>query len=121
MLFAIASLALTLLVGAPADVTGTWEGKLIGQRPDGTTSEDGAYLVLAQKGTTVTGTVGGNIDDQHPITTGTIDGSKVTLQATHSSNGREYKVELTVEGDEMKGTVTSGERTAQVSVKRLKK
>jgi hypothetical protein len=29
-------------------------------------------------------------------------------------------VELTVEGDQMKGTVTSGDRTAQVNVKRLK-
>ena len=57
MLFAIASLSLALLVGAPADVTGKWEGTLTGQRPDGTTSEDSAYMVLEQKGTSVTGTV----------------------------------------------------------------
>jgi hypothetical protein len=120
MLLAIAGLVLALSTGAAADVTGTWEGTLIGQRPDGTTSEDGAYLVLKQKGSEVTGTVGGNVNDQHPITKGSIDGSKVLIEATHSTNGREYKVELTVEGDQMKGTVTSGDRTAQVNVKRLK-
>lgn len=120
MLLAIAGLVLALSTGAAADITGTWEGSITAQRPDGTTSDDGAYLILKQKGSEVTGSVGGNVNDQHPITKGTIEGSKVSIQATHSTNGREYKVELTVEGDQMKGTVTSGDRTAQLSVKRLK-
>jgi hypothetical protein len=120
MLFAIASLSLALLVGAPADVTGKWEGTLTGQRPDGTTSEDGAYMVLEQKGTAVTGTVGGNANDQHPITSGSLEGAKLTLLARNANNDREYKIELTLDGDVMKGTVTSGERSGQVSLKRLK-
>ena len=120
MLFAIASLSLALLVGAPADVTGTWEGTLTGQRPDGTTSEDSAYMVLEQKGTSVTGTVGGNVNDQHPITSGSLEGAKLTLLAKNANNDREYKIELTLDGDVMKGTVTSGERSGQVSLKRMK-
>ena len=120
MFLAIAGLVLALSTGAAADVTGTWEGTITSQRADGTTSDDAAYLILKQKGSEITGTVGGNADDQHPITKGTIEGSKVMIEATHATNGREYKVELTVDGDSMKGTVTSGDRTAQLTVKRLK-
>ena len=112
--------ALSLVGGVAADVTGKWEGKIIGQRPDGTTSEDAALLILEQKGTTVSGSVGGSETDRHPITTGTLDGSKLTLQAKNARNDREYKIELTIDGDQMKGTLTSGERVAQLVVKRLK-
>lgn len=124
MLFAVAGLALALVAGTvagtAADVKGKWEGTLVGERSDGTTSEDTALLILDQKDSTITGTVGGNEGDQHPITSGKIDGNKVSLQARHAVNGREYQLELTVEGDEMKGTLTSGERKAQLSVKKRK-
>jgi hypothetical protein len=119
MLFAIIGLSLTLL-GSAADVKGKWDGKITGQRPDGTTSEDTALLVLDQKGTTITGTVGGNESDQHPITSGTIDGNKVTILAKHSKNEREYRLELVVDGDTMKGTLTSGERKGELVVKKRK-
>jgi hypothetical protein len=121
MLFAIAGLALALSVGPAADVTGKWEGTLTSQRPDGTSGSDTALLILEQKGTTVTGTVGGSETDRHPITSGAIDGNKITLQAKNSRNEREYKIELTVDGDDMKGNMTSGDRTAQIVLKRVKK
>ena len=121
MLFAIASLSLALLVGAPADVTGTWEGKVTTRRSDGTASEDAVFMVLEQKGTSVTGTVGGNLKDQHPITSGTVEGAKLTILARSPNNALDYKLELTIEGDEMKGTVTGSDRTAELSLKRLKK
>jgi hypothetical protein len=120
MLFAVAGLSLALVVGSAADVTGKWEGKITGQRPDGSTSEDTALMILEQKGSTVSGTVGGNESDQHPITNGTIEGSKVTLQAKNAKNDRQYTIELTIDGDEMKGTMTAGERKGQIVVKRLK-
>jgi hypothetical protein len=120
MLFAVAGLALALVAGSAADVKGKWDGKITTERPDGTMSEDTALLILDQKETNITGTVGGNEEDQHPIASGQIDGTKVTLMATHSTNGREYRIELTLEGDEMKGTLTSGERRGQLSVKRRK-
>ena len=120
MLFAVAGLSLALVMGSALDVKGKWDGKITGQRPDGTASEDTALLILDQKDSTITGTVGGNESDQHPITSGTIEGNKVTLVAKNSKNEREYRIELTLEADEMKGTLTSGERRAQLVLKKRK-
>lgn len=121
MVLAVAVVALSLVTGAPADVKGKWEGTLTSQRDDGTANEDTALLILEQKDGTITGTVGGNESDQFPITSGTIDGNKISLVAKNPNNGREYQVELTVENDEMmKGTVVSGERRAELTVKKRK-
>jgi hypothetical protein len=120
MVFAVTGLLLALTAASPADIKGKWDGMITGQRPDGTTSEDAALMILDQKDTTITGTVGGNESDQHPITSGTIEGNKVILLAKHQTNGREYKIELTVDGDEMKGTLTSGERRGQLVLKKRK-
>jgi hypothetical protein len=120
MVLAVAGLVLALGAGSAADVKGKWEGTITGQRSDGTTNEDTALMILDQKDTAVTGTVGGSESDQHPITSGIIEGNKVTLLAKHTQNGREYRIELTVEGDEMKGSLTSGDRQAQVVVKKRK-
>lgn len=120
MVFAVTGLLLALIAAPPVDVKGKWDGKITGQRPDGTTSEDTALLILDQKDGTITGTVGGSESDQHPITSGTIEGNKVSLVAKHSTKEREYKIELTVDGDEMRGTLTSGERKAQLVLKKRK-
>jgi hypothetical protein len=111
---------LAALVAAPADIKGKWEGTVTSQRPDGTTSETPALLVLDQKDGAVTGTIGGSETDQHPITSGSIDGSKVVIDAKQTNNDREFHLELTVENDEMKGTVKSGERTGQLTLRRRK-
>jgi hypothetical protein len=121
MMIAIAA-ALALVAGvaaAPADVSGKWEGKLTMER-DGEQREDSALLILTQKGQTITGTVGGNDSDQHPITSGTIDGDKIVLVAKNANNDREYRIELTVAGDELKGTIASGDRRGQVYAKKRK-
>ena len=119
MVFVVA-LMLAAVTAAPADVKGTWDGKLTSQREDGTTAEDTVLLILDQKETTVTGTVGGNESDQHPITSGTIEGNKVTILAKNTNNEREYRLELTLENDELKGTLTSGTRKAEIAVKKRK-
>jgi hypothetical protein len=108
------------LVAAPADVKGRWEGTLVFQRQDGTPADKPALLVLDQKDGTVTGTIGGSETDPHPITSGSADGDKVVIDAKHTNNGREFHLELTVDNDEMKGTVKSGERSRQLTVKRRK-
>jgi hypothetical protein len=120
MVFAVAGLLLASIVASPADVKGKWDGKLVGQRSDGTTSEDVVLLILDQKDSTVTGTVGGSETDQHPITSGTIDGNKLTLVAKNANNGREYRLDLTLDNDELKGTVISGERKAQLQARKRK-
>lgn len=120
MKFVVGTLLLIMAVTPAADVKGKWDGTITAQRADGTKSENTALLILDQKDTTVSGTVGGDDSDQHPITSGTIDGNKLTLTAKNAQNGREYKIELTVDGDEMTGTVTSGERQGQLVAKRRK-
>ena len=120
MIFAVGALLLTLVTGPAADVKGKWDGTITAQKPDGTTNEDKALLILDQKGTDVTGTVGGDESDRHPITSGTIEGNKLTLLAKNAQNGREYKIDLTVDGDELKGTLSSGERIGQLVAKRRK-
>ena len=115
--------AMTLLIGlvaAPADVSGKWDGKLIFQRDDGSAREEAALLILTQKGNTVTGSVGEDESDRHPITSGTIDGDKVVLTAKNASDGREYHIELTLTGEELKGTVSSGESKVQLEARRRK-
>ena len=119
MLLVMTTLLVTLTAAAPVDVKGKWSGTVSGQRADGSTAEDTVLLVLDQKDTAVTGTIGGNEGDQHPITTGTIDGNKLTILAKNPA-GREFRLELTVDGDELKGTVTSGERKATVQARRRK-
>lgn len=120
MVLAMAGVLLALITAAPVDVTGKWDGKITATREDGSMNEDTALLILEQKDATITGTVGGSETDQHPITSGKIDGNKVTLIATHKENGREYHIELTVDTDEMKGTLTSGPRRAELVCKKRK-
>ena len=121
MITVILTLLLSSLVAAPpTDVTGRWEGTVTAARDDGTTDEDRALVILKQKDGVITGTIGGGEDDQHPITTGAIEGDKVTISATHTRNGREFRIELTVNGDEMKGTVETGNRRGDVRLKRQK-
>jgi hypothetical protein len=122
MLFAVAALSLSLVAGSAADVTGKWDGKLTGTRSDGSKTEDTALLILTQKDTAITGSIGGSETDQHAITKGTIDGNKVVIVATHATSGREFRLELTVEGagDEMKGTIGAGERRGEIVVKKRK-
>jgi predicted dehydrogenase len=116
----VLALMLATVTAAPADVKGKWDGKLTAQRDDGSASEDTVLLILDQKDATVTGTIGGSESDQHPITSGTIEGDKVTILAKNANNDREYRLELTLENDELKGTVVSGTRKAQVVAKKRK-
>jgi hypothetical protein len=119
MLFAM-TLLLAGIVSGAADIGGRWQGTVVVQREDGSSDQDSVLMILTQKDATITGTVGGREDDQFPITKGSIEGSKVTFQATNPNNGREYLVELLVDGDEMKGVVTMGQRKADLKVKKMK-
>ena len=120
MLFAIATILLSALTAAPADLTGKWEGQLTATRSDGSTHEDTVLLILNQKDSAITGTIGGSETDQHPISSGTIDGDKVVITAKHATNGREYRLELKLQNEELNGTVTAGEMRAEVRTKRRK-
>ena len=121
MMLAIATIRLSALTAVPADVTGKWEGRLTATRNDGSRHEDTVLLILKQKEDgTITGTIGGGENDQHAISTGRIDGEKVVIAAKHGTNGREYRLELTLQNEELNGTVTAGEQLAEVRTKRRK-
>lgn len=97
------------------------EGRLTAARNDGSTHEDTVLLILKQQEDgTITGTIGGGENDQHAISTGRIDGDKVLIVAKHETNGREYRLELTLQNEELNGTVTAGEQRAEVRTKRRK-
>ena len=81
--------------------------------------EDTALLILKQKDTTITGTVGGHESNQHPIVSGRIDGSKVTIVA-RTDSGNEFRLELTVRDDTMTGTVTSDGNRGELHLKKRK-
>ena len=119
MLLAMATILLSALTAAPADVTGKWEGRLTATRSDGSAHEDTVLLILNQKDGTITGSIGGGEGDQHAITSGTIDGDKIVIAARHE-NGREYRLELTLQNEELNGTVTRGDQRAEVRTKRRK-
>ena len=120
MMLALVTILISTLAAAPADVTGKWEGQLTATRSDGSTHQDTVLLILTQKGNTITGTIGGSETDQHAITTGTIEGDKVVIAAQHATNGREYRLELKLQNEELSGTVTAGEQRAEVRTKRRK-
>jgi hypothetical protein len=121
MILALATILLSVLTAAPADVTGKWEGRLTATGSDGSAHEDTVLLILKQQEDgTITGTIGGGENDQHAISTGKIDGDKVVIAAKHETNGREYRLELTLQNEELNGTVTVGERRAEVRTKRRK-
>jgi hypothetical protein len=121
MILAIGTILLSVLTAVPADLSGRWEGNLTAARSDGSKHEDTVLLILTEKDGKITGTIGGGENDQHPITTGTIDGDKVVIAATHATNGREYRLELTLQNEELNGTVTAGEMRAEVRTKRANK
>jgi hypothetical protein len=119
MVLAVVTLLAALVSAAPADVTGKWDGTLTAPREDGGTREDSALLILDQKGTVVTGTVGGSEDHQFAITSGKVEGNKVTLTA-NDPNGREFKLELTLENDKLDGTISSSELNGKIHTTKRK-
>jgi hypothetical protein len=120
MLFAVVALSLSLVSGAAADVTGKWDGKISGTTSDGSKREDTALLVLKQNGNEISGSIGGSETDQHSITKGTIDGDKITIIATNANNNREYRLDLTLKGNDMTGTLSMGERKADIALTKRK-
>ena len=119
MILAVVTL-LMALAPPQADVTGKWEGTLSGTRSDGTSVSEPLLLILEQKEKNITGSVGRDESDRHPVTAGTIDGNKIVLTARHARNDREYRLQLTLENDELKGSVESGGQTAQIQTKKRK-
>ena len=94
------ALLLASAVLAADDLTGKWSGSF-NITIEGQTKDDVAYMVLTQKGTELTGTVGPNADQQWPILKGKVEGSKVTFEV--QSDGPLVKFDLTLADGHLKG------------------
>ena len=91
----VAALALSA-----ADASGRWSGTYSSDSGD----SGSAYVILKQSGSTITGTGGPDAGEQWPLTNGKITGNKVTGEVKNP-NGTVYKIELTLEGDSLKGPI----------------
>jgi hypothetical protein len=92
------------LSAAAADVTGTWSGSFNVTRSDGETREGEALLMLKQSGAEITGSVGPNENERHPIAKGKIEGDKITLE---TGDDPAIKFDLVLEGGHIKGDATA--------------
>lgn len=113
---------LLLLLGAfglaAADLSGKWSGS-IDVVEDGQTRTVAVFLILKQDGSKLSGSAGENESDQHPITKGTLDGEKLSLEV--DGGDATYYLDLRVAGDQMTGDARRGDSTRmKMSVKRVK-
>jgi opacity protein-like surface antigen len=86
-----------------ADATGKWSGTYSFE----TGTEGAAVVNLKQSGTTITGTAGPGEDQQWPIQNGKIAGNKLTAELKSPDDGTVYKLELVMDGDNMKGGLSA--------------
>jgi hypothetical protein len=117
LLFAFCLSAATL---AAADLTGKWRGSVVTTNDAGESRTGPAFLDLKQEGATVTGIAGPNESEPHQVKNGRFENNKLTF--TVLAGETDMKVELTLEGDELKGQATrerDGQtRTAKLTLKR---
>jgi hypothetical protein len=100
---------LTSAYAAEANFSGKW----LGSSPD----MGAMYAVLKQEGTTLTGSAGPSESKQFPITTGKVDGDRLTFEA--KMGGGTIRFDLTSTASELRGTVRLFEddgNTANTSV-----
>jgi hypothetical protein len=105
---------------AAADVSGKWRGSVVSTNEAGETRTNPAYLELKQEGTVVTGTAGPNESEPHQVKNGKFENNKLSFSVLAGET--DMKIELTLEGDELKGQATrerDGQtRTAKLTLKR---
>jgi len=101
-----------------ADVTGKWTGTLT---PTGENAES-ALVILKQDGEKVTGTAGGNAEDQREIQNGKAVNGTITFEIALGKGM--LKASLKQDGDALSGDVSAemGDRkmTAKLDLKREK-
>ncbi|HYL74475.1 MAG TPA: hypothetical protein VEU96_09735 [Bryobacteraceae bacterium] len=99
-LCSITALLLALLPLGAADLSGKWSGTV--SVPDQTLQ---VTLILKVDGASLRGSFGPSEDQQSPIESGRVEGSKMTFQVT-GPHGGVLHFELRVEEDTLKGAMT---------------
>ena len=89
---------LAAVCASAADFSGKWSGSSPDDKSVGT-----IYAVLKQDGTALTGSAGPKESRQFPITTGKVDGDRLTFEV--KMGGGRMRFEVTAAGSELKGTM----------------
>ena len=103
-------------VAFAADVTGKWKASF--NTPDGQTRE--SVFDFKVDGEKLTGSVSGPMGET-PISDGKVSGDDISFSVTRSFNGNEFKMRYKgkVSGDEIKFTIEAGERSFEMTAKRV--
>jgi len=122
-IIAMASAALFLLtLGVIAraqdkagNVAGTWQLTMQGRNGEVTQA-----MTIEQKGGTITGSI--KAQNGEAALTGTVDGKTITFTTKRQGQNGEITQEFkgTLDGDSIKGTVTTGQRSGDFSATRSK-
>jgi hypothetical protein len=88
-----------------ADISGKWSGTITMTNGQGETNDGTAFVIFKQNGSEITGSAGGDENQQFPITKGNIEGNRITFEV--QSDGPLYKVDVMLVGDHIKGDVTA--------------
>jgi hypothetical protein len=95
---------------APANVAGTWTFAVSGAAGSATQT-----IVIQQDGAKITGTFKG--PRQSGTIEGTVDGNRISF---HVKARRDLDYTGTVDGDTMKGTLSSGKKSGEFTASRIK-
>ncbi|HWB85392.1 MAG TPA: hypothetical protein VG675_14715 [Bryobacteraceae bacterium] len=108
-------MALLALTASAADIAGTWKASI--ETPNGNFENTFVFKV---DGSTFTGTVESRMG-QAPITDGKIDGDNISFTVSRERDGQQFKMEYkgTVSGDQMKLNLQFGDRTVEMTAKKV--
>jgi hypothetical protein len=106
------AIALALIA---TNFAGTWTGSMTGINIP---SKDPAFMVLAQNGNTVTGTIGPDREGQFKITNASIEGDTLSIEA---QPGGTLRFVMRLDGDKLDGQVfEDGQLIAAIHFERVK-
>lgn len=111
----IAALVFSFSALAAEDANGTWKGTM--DTPQGSMENT---FTLKVEGGKVTGTISSQMMGSQQISSGTVDGDKITFSV--QSDFGELSYSGTIKGDDMKLTMTvgGGQFTLDMTAKRIK-
>ncbi len=113
----LAVLLSTTAVGA-TNVTGRWSGTL---EPEGQTDSKPVYMILQQDGKKLSGSVGPNESEQHPLENGKVEGDKLTFDIPLGEKTLHFEMEA--QGDQITGRgkreIEGRAEALRVSLKRI--
>ena len=115
---------LPLVLGASAEISGTWLGSIeVADTAGGSSVTTPVRAEFEQKANLVSGKIGRREDEQaESIRNGKVEGSKISFEVSSVETTSAMKFNLVLNGDhlegEMKGTVDSGEIVGKVMLTR---